>query len=712
MFLGGICGAQNSTVLKQAERYFKDGNYLLAHGQYSALKDLRKDKKALLYKAIAGYHIQDFDASRADLQYLINKGYKKSEVYLYLGRIAHVQHDFVTAASEYKKCLGKMKTGDKERSKVIAMIKRCSAGINAAYIPQIGYVENLGAEVNSPGDEIRAIQSPNYAERYYFSSSRPGSTGGKRNSEGLEDLNFGKHFMDMYVMNSENGIWKNVEPVNALLNSPKHEIIHDFSAEGSVMFYSRGLDKNKAAVMVDTFSDNRMDDLEYVPLMSKVVGELGDAFVQVVNDTIQIFSSKRKGGQGGYDLYITKQKINGEWTEPMSLGENLNSPYNEKTPYLAQNNRRIYFSSDRIGSIGGFDVFYSDYNASTQQWSDPKNIGLPVNTASDELHYRMSYDGKTAMFSSNRKEGQGGYDLYISYMLNQVKEQVMSPASLSFYFEESMSPDTKPTETFVDAIETADEPEAQVVKTRDFIFEPLFYSNDTDLLTPQNSQKLKNLVDLLKIYPEVLVELVSNTSDEGDNAYELYFSVKRAEKIMDYLVSQGVNKKQIIARGLGNNYPYAKGPSIGGNKSLADRLNKRIDINFYNYEESPVTIKYERPTLADYLKDKRATKYSDENVGLIYRVQIAKVNQMYQNEILKYYTDVVVEKLSQGGYLYTIGNFKDFAAANQLMQNLKANGYPESTVNVYVDGVRIPKENVQTMSSDHPDLINFLKFGN
>lgn len=126
------------------------------------------------------------------------------------------------------------------------------------------------------------------------------------------------------------------------------------------------------------------------------------------------FSSNRPGGYGGYDLYkIVRQHPDSLWSAPINLGPNINTEFDEKTPYIHCDGRTLYFSSNGHGGVGGFDIFFSRLQ-NLNTFSKPQNIGYPMNTENDEVAYVVSADGKRIYFSSKLVSGEGGWDIYCS----------------------------------------------------------------------------------------------------------------------------------------------------------------------------------------------------------------------------------------------------------------------------------------------------------
>ena len=123
-----------------------------------------------------------------------------------------------------------------------------------------------------------------------------------------------------------------------------------------------------------------------------------------------IFASDRAGGYGKIDLYEINL-VAGRWTNPKNLGVNINSKEYEKSPYLHTDGKTLFFASTNFPNLGGFDIFYSRKD-SLENWQKPVNIGYPINTAANEISLFVSTDGNRAYFASNQLSGVGGWDIY------------------------------------------------------------------------------------------------------------------------------------------------------------------------------------------------------------------------------------------------------------------------------------------------------------
>ncbi|MFO7829318.1 MAG: tetratricopeptide repeat protein, partial [Bacteroidales bacterium] len=131
------------------------------------------------------------------------------------------------------------------------------------------------------------------------------------------------------------------------------------------------------------------------------------------------FVSNREGGYGDLDIYVSERLTDTTWSQPKNLGKEINTQWNENTPFLTADGSKLFFSSEGHENMGGYDIFYSE--KINGQWSTPKNIGYPINTTDDDLFFVPYENGKFAYSSEYSDYGYGGSDIYL-YQLFHIPE--------------------------------------------------------------------------------------------------------------------------------------------------------------------------------------------------------------------------------------------------------------------------------------------------
>jgi hypothetical protein len=160
-------------------------------------------------------------------------------------------------------------------------------------------------------------------------------------------------------------------------------------------FYIYKDDAGNGDIFETAYKDSQFENLA----ASKIEGLNTEAWEPHITSSAdgryKYFSSDREGGFGGRDIYRITKLPNGKWSAPMNLGPTINSAYDEDSPFISIDNKTLYFSHNGEKSIGGFDVFISVMNDENQSWSDPINLGVPLNSTGDDIYYTTTSNGLT-----------------------------------------------------------------------------------------------------------------------------------------------------------------------------------------------------------------------------------------------------------------------------------------------------------------------------
>lgn len=255
------------------------------------------------------------------------------------------------------------------------------------------------------------------------------------------------------------------------------------------------------------------------------------------------FASRRDGNP---DLYHCYRDENGQWSEPENLGSVINTTGAEMAPFIHPDGKTLYFSSDTHTGMGGFDLFVSRRNEAGE-WSEPVNLGYPINTPGDEINFIVAADGHTALISSLREDGYGGYDIY-SF---QLKDNDLKPESVNVY--DYLVEDLKP---------------GAVLQLVNIQFE-----FGSAALTSDSEEGIAMLASFLENHPEITVELAGHTDNIGSDAYNLKLSEERATVVRQALITKGVDENRLTAKGYG-----AKKPLYPNDNEEHKALNRRTEM--------------------------------------------------------------------------------------------------------------------------------------
>lgn len=684
-----IVGQNAVSVLKrQGDRAFEAAQYR------SAIKFYRqgglensKDKQVRIRIGVCQYEINDVDNAIKTFQSLINEGKTEVVVFYHAARCYQSKSLFADAISLYKHFLQKCKPDDPLQHRVKDELIRCSNGARLKYADEQAYVENAGTAVNSQFAEFGVRTSPTTIDKIYFNSDR-------------DDIERGKGAngnVDIYGTTLINGRWTTPAPLPAHINTAGYDEVCGFSSDGQILYYL-GPQANRFIIKTDTFSGE--SGATYKGLFTgPYPHDMGGTDLIFFNDSICLFSSNRPGGFGGYDLYISLLR-NGTWTTPSNLGQGINTFYDERYPFLTRNGLTLLYSSNGLASMGGYDIFISSFDPGTHSWSHSSNAGFPINSPLDDTHMVLSPDGMTAYLSSDRKEGYGEEDIYRVFFKQPFIAHQNISVSPTFYHLLSQGTDGH----------TAGGSTAEPFEIKEYYVSHLFFDENADILTPQNIKKLDILANLLLIYPKIDVELSCFELPNGQRTFNLYFSIKKAEKAAEYLVGKGIGKNRILLKGFGASFPLVAKPASGATPSpVYAKLNQRLEITVHNYEKEPVIIHLEHIQVPENVTDAKGTKYTTLRHQLFYSIQIASLTQILQNQDLESVDELFIEvDKARGNYLYMAGMASTYKEAEKWMSKMIDLGFPDAHIVPYVDGIRLPVSSIPEWAKTYPDLLFYL----
>lgn len=301
------------------------------------------------------------------------------------------------------------------------------------------------------------------------------------------------------------------------------------SSKGDELFFTVcGIDRHHQGC--DLYSAIRKNDhapwMEIQSLGEPVNDPAWDSQPCLSLDGNELFFASRRNGNA--DLYHCFRDENGRWSEPENLGPVINTKGTEMAPFIHPDGKTLYFSSDTHIGMGGYDLFVSRRNEEGE-WSEPVNLGYPINTPGDEINFIVAADGHTALISSIREGGFGGYDIY-SF---QLKDDELKPEAVNVY--DVLADDLNPGAV------------VQLVNIR-------FAYNSAELIE-DSEEGITMLAAFLESHPELHVELAGHTDNVGSDNYNLKLSNERAEVVRQALIAKGIAEDRLTAQGYGSSRP-------------------------------------------------------------------------------------------------------------------------------------------------------------
>lgn len=356
----------------------------------------------------------------------------------------------------------------------------------------------------------------------------------------------------------------------------------------------------------------------------------------VKGNEIIYFVSNRPKGKGGLDIwYFVYDKKRKLYKTPKNAGVKINTPKDELTPFFDNETRTLYFSSEGWGGLGGLDVF--KVIGDNKKWTNPENLGDPINSGADDIYYSISKNREEGFLVSNRKGGVSlknstccddiythKHTSYIHLFINgNVKEIAGSntlnvdSALVDIYlvdkkYEEPVLIKTIPTDKngyYKTSLEAGQEYKLVARKTgyinttastvintknesQDKTFESNFslakvsakaitieninYEFDRSDLTKSSTVTIDTTIyEIMVLNPDIIVEISSHTDDKGSEEYNMKLSQKRAESVVNYLISKGIARERLKAQGYGESMPVAPNRNKDGSDSPEGRAKNR-----------------------------------------------------------------------------------------------------------------------------------------
>ncbi|MBK7608790.1 MAG: OmpA family protein [Saprospiraceae bacterium] len=698
LVFSNVFGQTNDFLLKQADGYFKNGQYFKAVLIYQQLhKSGTLSPELILRRSICEYETNHIDTAESIVKELIKTKYAQNVSALYLlGKIYMSSGRFDEAALQFKKLLNVNMVTPALKSKVIDEIKRCGSAVKLAQQVDQTLVESAGAEVNTIWDEINPVQSINIDTRFYFNSNRE-SAGIEGNTNPEYELPY-----DMYGCSLINAEWSDIGPLNVDLNTKGHDLLLDFDERGQVVYFKTGEKWSDLVFLTDTFvQNNSVNKLGALDL--GFLHPADDIFF--FTDSIVLFSSVRAEGFGGFDIYYSR-KQNGQWSTPKNLGPSINTPYDEINPFLVFDGRTLIFSSNNTESMGGFDLFTSKYDDKSMAWATPSNLGMPVNSGDDEKYFRLDKSRLSAMFSSNRKSGKGGYDIYFAYFRQAWSPQV--ERSNPMFFADVRS--------FVLNRPLHKDPSgSEVLQKINLANQTVYYESTDQLSLPAITRQFDQVIEVFASDPRLNLTIeVFSDQETKSPGQDLVYSIKRAEAVKTYFVSRGIKPSRIVIKGYGSNFPIALETINGKINQSGKSLNKRIEFSFFVTD--PVTNNLfefgrDTPKVNSIMSSEAYAIFRMSEHELNYKILLISSSNPanLENYINDEHQLFFIEKNnSTGKYELLTTGYALYSAAYKEKKIRMTQGYEDATVLAYHDNNRMATNLLAQWSARYPDLVNYI----
>jgi len=338
-------------------------------------------------------------------------------IHFLLGECYQYNEKIDSAIIEYKAYESTFKNSKPSANDpVIDLLAQVETAKNLMDHPVNVKITNMGSNINSEYDDGMP-QITADGKTLIFTSRRPDTKGG-----GI-DPNTGQYYDDIYISTWDEvkKEWSPAEDAEGDLNTPGHDAVLGISPDGKTIFVYRNIPKVTGSG--DIYFSTKKPDGKWSkpkPLAKPVNSSFFEGSCSLSPDGNWLyFVSERNGGYGNADIWKSKRIGKNIWAKPVNLGPVINSEGDEMSVFMHPDGKTIFFTSNGHKTMGGYDIFMSQMKADSS-WTDPVNLGYPINTTKNELSFTMTADGKKAYITSTKAGGLGGADIYEVDMTNYV----------------------------------------------------------------------------------------------------------------------------------------------------------------------------------------------------------------------------------------------------------------------------------------------------
>lgn len=467
----------------------------------------------------------------------------------------------------------------------------------------------LSYTINSDYDELAPVFSMDGNILYFCREGHPRNTGIKNLTDD----------QDIWVSHKTHNGWSKPVHISGVFNSHTYDFPIGSSSDGSVLYI--GNIYRKDGNILPGISRVVKDGNHWSwPIPMKIRNYYN--YSNLVNyylsgdEKVLILNLERSDSYGKMDIYVSFLEKSGEWSEPLNLGQRINTTNQEVTPFLAKDMSTLYFASNREGGFGGYDMYVSRRLDETwQNWSEPENMGPEINTKRNDINYVIAPDGKYAVYSSDIR---GNKDLYqikvperfrpksvpivtgslidpsgnkmkgVIYFTDQKKNRYrimtdergkytwIAPSSGEFIGQAAKEGFFPSSQRF--SLKKGDKLNTDFVlrplqEKATLVLENIFFDYNSDVIKSESYDELDTLTKVLMENPYMVIEISGHTDSTGNPEYNLDLSKRRAISVKKYLIGKSISSERIKIAGYGDTRPVASNSTEKGRA-----MNRRVEF--------------------------------------------------------------------------------------------------------------------------------------
>ena len=524
------------------------------------------------------------------------------------------------------------------------------------------------------------------------------------------------------VINSEIGMVGETHPASLSYDGKELYLVHQYYSHSDIF--------------VSHYDGNRWSEAE--ALGYYINGRTSETHASISKDGKSLyFTSDVRGGSGSFDIYVSHRDEKGDWGEAVNLGPTINTPFEEHTPFISNNDSVLFFSSQGHSSLGGLDVFYSELN-SYGVWSEPRNMGYPVNTTGDDVFFNPGWnevegyyavpkaDDPTSNTINMVMELEYEDELDASLPLDSIQPRPKARLAVTKPAPEPAASDTAGTaaqavqaavvasdEGIPPSVEAAIEPEetdeieevlnrdARQPETEVVIAEPTTeqpvvvriatpeppamhetavpFDHNTYHLNMAALLEVEKIADLMSGHPETEAELVGHTDATGSAQFNMKLSFQRAEQVASYLEEQGIARKRILVDGKGETSPMAKEKNADGSDSPLGRyLNRQVGVKIAG--SLPLESGLSGIYVPDNLVIDQRRSQAEAVNSFVYTIQVSAARSAIPASRFSKIGEVKEHRCTDGYFRYTVGSYKTFPEVTKELQQVRNSGFEDAFI--------------------------------
>jgi hypothetical protein len=393
--------------IEEADEHFSHKNYIMAIPIYRYFVKKEPDNLKARYRL--AYCLVHTRINRPEAIPVLEKLVKEKEgannldYWMLLAKAYFLNNEIEKAEKAYNKCL-ELKPGKSDEKFIRRQLKYVANAKDLMSKPVNVTFYNLGPNINS--DEPDYYPFVNANETFLvFTSRRKDNVGGrKQETDGYRNS-------DIYFSKVENGTWSKAINAGRMINTSFDEQAVSLNADGTQMVVYIDHIEKFGDLYLTARKDMQSDFPKYKPLDEPINKEI-ELTGCLSEDGLTFFFSRKEKLDEQSDLYMVRKLPNGKWGLPYKLPSNINTDENEDFPFLAPDGVTLYFSSEGHNSMGSYDLFKTTWNPENNTFTDPVNLGYPINTTDEDRTISVTPDNRVGYISAYRPDGLGDLDIY------------------------------------------------------------------------------------------------------------------------------------------------------------------------------------------------------------------------------------------------------------------------------------------------------------